>query len=75
MLHLPNELFPAIAAELEFERDINALARTNWRFFSCLNHLLYLRNIQYSNNSALKWSAICGQERTAKKALDYGALW
>ncbi|KAL6885659.1 putative ankyrin repeat-containing protein [Trichoderma evansii] len=73
MLRLPNELLPAIAAELEFERDINALARANWRFFSCLNQFLYLRNIQYSKSSALKWSAIYGQERTAKKPLEYSA--
>jgi ankyrin repeat protein len=72
MQHLPNELLPAIAAQLESERDINTLAQTNRRFFSCLDQFLYRRNIQYSDSSALEWSAICGQEQTAKKALDYG---
>ncbi|KAH6890667.1 putative ankyrin repeat-containing protein [Thelonectria olida] len=73
MLRLPNELLPAIATQLEFERDINALARTNRRLFSCLDHFLYCRNIQRSGSSALKWAAIHGRERTTKKALDFGA--
>lgn len=72
MLRLPNELLPAIAAQLESERDINALAQTSRRFISCLDRILYRRNVRYSNSSALEWSAIRGQERTARKALGYG---
>lgn len=71
MLRLPNELLLAIAAQLESERDINALARTNRQFLSTLDPFLYRRNIQQSNNSALTWSALCGHERTVKKALGY----
>ncbi|PON28909.1 hypothetical protein TGAM01_v202017 [Trichoderma gamsii] len=76
MLRLPNELLLAIASQLESERDINALAQTNRRFLSTLDPFLYRRNIQQFNNSALTWSALCGRERTVKKALDYmyGAL-
>jgi ankyrin repeat protein len=73
MLRLPDELLLAIAAELEFERDINALAQTNWRLFCCLDQLLYRRNVQRSGSSALTWAAFYGREETAKKALDSGA--
>ncbi|KAH7010520.1 ankyrin repeat-containing domain protein [Ilyonectria destructans] len=70
MLRLANELHLSIATQLESERDINALARTNRRLFACLDPFLYHRNVQQSGSSALQWAAIHGQGRTVKRAID-----
>ncbi|KAI5465523.1 ankyrin repeat-containing domain protein [Mariannaea sp. PMI_226] len=74
MLRLPNELLRAIAAKVEHQRDVNALARTNRRLFSCLDSILYERDLQEPQGSwALQLAADRGQEQTAKKAIHFGA--
>ncbi|TVY62373.1 Ankyrin repeat domain-containing protein 50 [Fusarium oxysporum f. sp. cubense] len=72
MLHLVNEHILSIATHLESERDINAFARTNHRLFSCLNIILYHRNIQQSESSAVLWAAVRGREQTARRAIEFG---
>ncbi|KAH7119457.1 hypothetical protein B0J13DRAFT_392787, partial [Dactylonectria estremocensis] len=72
MLRLASELLRSIATQLESERDVNALARTNSRLFSCLDPFLYRHNVQQSESSALRWAALHGQGRTARKAIGAG---
>ncbi|KAH7140446.1 hypothetical protein B0J13DRAFT_64326 [Dactylonectria estremocensis] len=73
MLRLANELLRSIAGQLESEKDVNALARTNSSLFSCLDPFLYRHNMQQSGSSALRWAALHGQGRTARKAIDAGS--
>ncbi|KAH7147029.1 ankyrin repeat-containing domain protein [Dactylonectria estremocensis] len=73
MLRRPNDLLLLIATYIESERDINMLARTNRRLFSYLDPFLYRHNVNYSHSSAFRWAATCGQERTARRAIDAGS--
>ncbi|KAH8595386.1 ankyrin repeat-containing domain protein [Bisporella sp. PMI_857] len=73
MLQLPDELLQHVARSLDRDRDINALARTNRRFFSACNGILYHHNVQYRKSSALSWAAINGNDQTARKAIAAGA--
>ncbi|SPO01870.1 uncharacterized protein DNG_04543 [Cephalotrichum gorgonifer] len=70
---LPNELLQCIAASLDAERDIAALARTNQNFFRLLGPYLYRRNTEFSGSSALFWAAVNGRLETARKSIEAGA--
>ena len=50
---LPNELLIVIAENINSGQDINALARTNRRFFTLLDPVLYQHNETHSPGSAL----------------------
>src|SRR4051794_39105327 len=69
LLGLANELLKEISEHLEFERDINAFARTCGHLYYLLNTYLYRHNIQHSESSALLWAAKRGQEATIRKLL------
>jgi ankyrin repeat protein len=73
LLDLPNELLQYISENLKFERDINALTRTNRRLYILLNPYLYRHNVRLFRSSALEWAAEWGQEGTAQKLLGAGA--
>src|SRR5204862_3383637 len=73
LLDISNELLLCISENLESERDINALTRTNRHLYSLLNAYLYRRNVQKFGSSALLWAAAVGQELTAQRLLREGA--
>jgi ankyrin repeat protein len=73
LLNLANELLYCILETLELERDINAFAQANRRFYRLLNSYLYCHNVQQSGSSALLWAAQHGQEATVRRLLGEGA--
>ncbi|KAJ6447257.1 CoA-transferase family III domain protein [Purpureocillium lavendulum] len=73
MYGLPEELVLHVSSWLTSAQDINALARSDTRLYRILNPTLYKRDAKHYGGSALKWSAIHGQHRTAEKALRAGA--
>ena len=68
-----NELFLAIAEQLQSERDLSAFARTNLRLYNLLNDYLYRHNILHNGCSAMIWAARTGQEATCRKLLELSA--
>lgn len=70
----PTEIILLIAQNLEDERDINVLARTNHRYYDLLDPVLYRHNAQYTASSALRWAVLESVERTVRKSLDHGAF-
>ncbi|MBE3041707.1 ankyrin repeat domain-containing protein [Candidatus Bathyarchaeota archaeon] len=73
LAELPNELLIVIAENINSDQDINALARTNRRFFTLLDPVLYQHNETHSPGSALLWAATWGVTVAARKALEAGA--
>jgi ankyrin repeat protein len=73
MLDLPLEILLQILDELAAEANINALAKTCWHLYTLLNPILYQRNIQNGQSSALLWAVRENQEGTVVKCLDQGA--
>lgn len=68
------ELVHDVAAQLNSARDINALARTNCRFYDILNpHLYNLHVQQHQGRDILVWAAKNGQGGTAQISLHAGA--
>jgi hypothetical protein len=53
LLSLPNELIEIIAEKLQFECDLNALAKTNPSLYNLLNPYLYRYNVQQRGSSAV----------------------
>lgn len=72
-LNLPNELFHLVVYFLDYESEINALARTNQRLYRVANHLLYQHNIRHGNSSDLGWAVIHEAMPTFWLALREGA--
>lgn len=70
LVDLANEILLSIAENLAWESDINALARTNRRFYILLNLYLYQRNVHRSRSSALRWAAEHGRDLTIQTSLD-----
>ncbi|KAK5987224.1 Ankyrin repeat domain-containing protein 50 [Cladobotryum mycophilum] len=70
---LPTELILIIAEQLTSAADINALARTNQRFYVILDRFLY-RFDEKSDRStkSVSWAAREDRIETAEKALAYG---
>ncbi|CAG7941765.1 unnamed protein product [Penicillium nalgiovense] len=73
LLSLPNELLLAISETQDYQRDINAFARTSRRCYTLLNPFLYTYNVRQHQGSALHWAASQGQLRTAQESLRQGA--
>src|SRR5882762_7043654 len=73
LLDLPNELLICISEHLDFEKDINALSRSNRRLHHLLNTYLYSHNIRHHRSIGLRWAAIHGQEGTVRNFLLKGA--
>lgn len=73
MLRLPDELILCVAAQMDSDSGVNALARTNRRLFLCCDDYLYQRDAQRSVARALEWAIVCRKERTAVKAVEAGA--
>jgi ankyrin repeat protein len=73
LLSLPNELLLAISETQDCQRDINAFARTNRRYYTLLNPFLYAYNVRRHQGSALHWAASQGELRTAQESLRQGA--
>lgn len=72
-LSLPTEIILLIAQNLDDERDLNALARTNRRNYDLLDPVLYRHDVLYTHSSALRWAVLERVERTVRKSLDHGA--
>lgn len=72
-LNLPNELVILIGEQLETEKDIYALLRTNSRFYLPLLPRLYKHNVDYSSSSALSWCVSHGNEGGVELLLKWGA--
>ena len=73
MLRLPDELILCIAAQMNTDSEVNALATTNLRLFLCVDDFLYQRDAQRPSSRALEWALICKEERTVMKAVEAGA--
>jgi ankyrin repeat protein len=73
LLSLPNELLENIAESLQFECDINALAKTNRLLYDLLNPYLYRFNVQQKGSSAVPWAAERGRPETLRKLIEAGA--
>jgi ankyrin repeat protein len=72
ILRLPAEIVLLIDELLEIQ-DRLALGRTNRRFYSLINPVLYRDNVKLANASSLFWGAEHGQLGTLKHALAAGA--
>ena len=72
-LNLPYELGMLIGEQLETEKDIYALLRTNSRFYLPLLPQLYKHNVDYSSSSALSWCVSHGNEGGVELLLKRGA--
>ncbi|PWY83613.1 hypothetical protein BO70DRAFT_290806, partial [Aspergillus heteromorphus CBS 117.55] len=69
---LPFELTRLIVEELEYESEINALARTDRALYQTVNPMLYRHNVQHEDSSALAWAIEHDAIATARKILDAG---
>ncbi|KAJ5179767.1 hypothetical protein N7492_002977 [Penicillium capsulatum] len=69
---LPSELLLEIARYLEYEIDINSLARTNRFFCQVLNQYTYKRLSENKDNRALEWAAREGKPDCVKRLLRAG---
>lgn len=72
ILRLPPEIVLLIDELLELEGRL-ALGRTNRRFYSIINPVLYRDNVKLASASSLFWGAENGQLGTLKHALAAGA--
>ncbi|KAF7171061.1 hypothetical protein CNMCM5623_003528 [Aspergillus felis] len=72
-LSLPNELLEIIAANLQFECDLNALVKTNRSLYNLLNPYLYRFNVQQRGSSAVSWAAERGRPETLQKLIQEAA--
>lgn len=72
ILRLPPEIVLLIDELLELEGRL-ALGRTNRRFYSIINPVLYRDNVRLASASSLFWGAENGQLGTLKHALAAGA--
>ncbi|RAH65581.1 ankyrin [Aspergillus aculeatinus CBS 121060] len=70
---LPLEIFEQIVSWLEYESDINALARTHRAFYHFGNPMLYRHNVRHGKGSALGWGVQHGILATVQRAFEAGA--
>lgn len=70
---LPNEIIQLIVDFLEYEDEINALARTNWTLHHRVNPLLYQYNVSHEQSSALPRAIIYGSTTAVQILLEAGA--
>jgi ankyrin repeat protein len=70
---LPTELICHIARFLHSPRDVNALVRTNQRFYAILDPVLYKCTAKLLSGHVLHWAAKKDSIETAKKVLQCGA--
>lgn len=70
MYRLPSEIILAIATNLDASRDINALARANWRLYNTLNDHLYRHDTLLDGTEALSWAARSGVVATAQISIN-----
>ncbi|KAL3486607.1 hypothetical protein BJX62DRAFT_18137 [Aspergillus germanicus] len=73
MLDLALKILLQIIDELVTEANINALAKTCRQLYTIVNPILYQRNIQNGQSSALLWAVRENQEATVLKCLEQGA--
>ncbi|GAB1218408.1 hypothetical protein ATERTT37_007662 [Aspergillus terreus] len=73
LLNLPTELIFAVLDGLDYESDIDSLARTSRAYYNRFNPLLYRHNVHHGESSALPWGIIHGSMSTVEMALDAGA--
>ncbi|KAK1759010.1 ankyrin repeat-containing domain protein [Echria macrotheca] len=69
---LPTELLVFVVDRLDQLRDLAAFARTNRRFHSIANHVVYKRVVAEGNIWPLAWAAHCGVVGTLKRVLAAG---
>ena len=72
-LALPNEILLLVLENLERERDIYALLRTNNRTYSLAIDCLYQRNINRTGGSALVWCSRKGYGNCVRQLLALNA--
>ncbi|RAK77861.1 ankyrin, partial [Aspergillus fijiensis CBS 313.89] len=70
---LPVELIDAIADLVDYESEINALARTNKDLREVLNRRLYKHNVRHGDSTALAWGIAHHSIETVKLILEAGA--
>ncbi|KAL2848322.1 ankyrin repeat-containing domain protein [Aspergillus pseudodeflectus] len=73
LIHLPIELLTEIAELLEYEDEINSLARTCRFLYNLFGPFLYKHNVRHGNSSALAWGIINKNMATITRSLDAGA--
>jgi ankyrin repeat protein len=73
LLLLPIELLTDIVELLEYEDEINSLARTCKSLYSLFNPFLYNYNVRHCNSSALAWGINNDSIATVTQILDAGA--
>ncbi|KAL3493382.1 ankyrin repeat-containing domain protein [Aspergillus germanicus] len=74
LIHLPLNLLTEIVDLLEYEDEINSLARTCKCLYGLVNPLLYKHNVRHGKSSALFWAIVnAGEIATVTKILDAGA--
>ncbi|GIK04399.1 hypothetical protein Aspvir_008482 [Aspergillus viridinutans] len=73
LLSLPNELLEIISENLQFECDLNALAKANRALYNLLNPCLYRFNVLQKGSSAVSWAAERGRPETLQKLIQEGA--
>ena len=71
LLDLPNELLFAITLHLN-QKDLEALVRTSWGYYRCLNTTLYKNDVRKHRSYALCWAAVHDSEATARLSLTNG---
>ena len=70
----PVDCLLLITDHLPSERDLNAIAQTNWRLYNIFNPYLYRHNIQRHGKTATLWWAVrYGEVNTARLSLRAGA--
>ncbi|OJJ98125.1 hypothetical protein ASPACDRAFT_62375 [Aspergillus aculeatus ATCC 16872] len=70
---LPVELIKDIADLVEYESEINALARTNKHLHEVLNPRLYKHNVHHGDSTALAWGITHHSMKTVMLILEAGA--
>jgi ankyrin repeat protein len=73
LLYLPNELILDIAAIMETDRDLLALAKVNQRLFFVLQKYRYTRNVESNGNATLYWAITRRLHETIRGTLAAGA--
>jgi ankyrin repeat protein len=73
LLYLPNELILDIAATIETDRDLLALAKANHRLFFVLHKHRYTRNVEKYGNATLCWAITRRLHETIRGTLAAGA--
>ncbi|RAL07964.1 uncharacterized protein BO97DRAFT_332512, partial [Aspergillus homomorphus CBS 101889] len=72
LVRLPTELMYMIVASLDFQHDINSLARSSRQLYAILNPYLYRRDSTQHESWALLWAAKHGKEATSRKCIEHG---